>query len=76
MIDRLKELDAQRKPLNAKSMEEFDITLITAARRRFDSWDKALTAAGINYKDHVLRTPFKRKRKELSDKPVLAGAAA
>ena len=39
-----------------------DITLITAARRRFDSWDKALTAAGLDYKTIVLRTPFKRKK--------------
>jgi len=30
--------------------------LITAARRRFDSWDKALTAAGLDYKKIVLRT--------------------
>ena len=63
VIDRLKELHAQGKDLNAKSMEELDITLITAARRRFDSWDRALTAAGLDYKKIVLRTPFKRRRK-------------
>lgn len=63
VIDRLKELHAQGKDLNAKSMEELDITLITAARRRFDSWDKALTAAGLDYKKIVLRTPFKRRKK-------------
>src|SRR5438876_1097769 len=68
VIDRLKELHAQGKDLNAKSMEELDITLITAARRRFDSWDKALTAAGLDYKKIVLRTPFKRRKKnEASD---------
>ena len=39
--------------LNAKNMEEYDITLITAARRRFDSWDKALTAAGLNWQKIV-----------------------
>src|SRR5438270_9661253 len=63
VVDRLKELHAQGKDLNAKSMEELDITLITAARRRFDSWDKALTAAGLDYKKIVLRTPFKRRKK-------------
>jgi hypothetical protein len=63
VIERVRELHAQGKNLNAKSMEELDITLITAARRRFDSWDKALTAAGLDYKDIVLRTPFKRRRK-------------
>ena len=63
VIERVKQLHAEGKDLNAKSMEEFDITLITAARRRFDSWDKALTAAGLDYKKIVLRTPFKRRRK-------------
>lgn len=63
IIDRVLDLHQQGKSLNAKSMEELDITLITAARRRFDSWDRALTAAGLDYKKIVLRTPFKRRRK-------------
>jgi hypothetical protein len=63
VIDRLRELHAEGKELNAKSIEEYDITLITAARRRFDSWDKALTAAGLDYSKIVLRKPFKRRRK-------------
>jgi hypothetical protein len=63
VIDRLKELHAEGRELNAKSIEEYDITLITAARRRFDSWDKALTAAGLDYSKIVLRKPFKRRRK-------------
>lgn len=46
--------------LNAKNMEQQDITLITAARRRFSSWHQTLTAAGLDYKDHVQRAPFKR----------------
>ena len=75
VINRLKELHSEGKDLNAKSMEELDITLITAARRRFDSWDKALTAAGLDYKQIVLRTPFKRKRKGDTEKSM-AGAAA
>lgn len=60
--DKLQELHHQGVDLNAKHMEEYDITLITAARRRFDSWDKALTAAGLDYKQIVLRAPFKRRR--------------
>ena len=48
------------KELNAKNMELEDITLITAARRRFDSWHKALTAAGLDYTEIVHRAPFKR----------------
>ena len=58
------ELHKQGIDLNAKSMEEYDITLITAARRRFDSWDKALTAAGLDYKKIVLRKPFKRGKRD------------
>ena len=59
---KLRELHEQGIDLNAKHIEEYDITLITAARRRFDSWDKALTAAGLDYKQIVLRAPFKRRR--------------
>jgi hypothetical protein len=59
--DKLRELNDQGVDLNAKHMEDYDITLITAARRRFDSWDKALTAAGLDYKKIVLRAPFKRR---------------
>ena len=60
--ERLHELHEQGIDLNAKHMEDYDITLITAARRRYDSWDKALTAAGLDYKQIVLRAPFKRRR--------------
>jgi hypothetical protein len=70
----ISELHKQGIDLNAKSMEEYDITLITAARRRFDSWDKALTAAGLDYKKIVLRKPFKRGQKDNSGDA--AGAAA
>ncbi len=64
IIGRVNELHSKGVDLNAKSMEEYDITLITAARRRFDSWDRALTASGLDYKKIVLRTPFKRRKRE------------
>jgi hypothetical protein len=67
VIRRLRELYEKGVDLNAKSMEEYDITLITAARRRFDSWHKALEAAGLDYKTIVLRTPFKRRRKRIEN---------
>ncbi len=57
------ELHKKNIDLNAKYMEEYDITLITAARRRFESWDQALTAAGLDYKSIVLRAPFKRSHR-------------
>lgn len=63
---RLRDLYAQGIDLNARHMEEYDITLITAARRRFDSWDAALTAAGLDYRRIVLRAPFKRRVKTAS----------
>lgn len=61
IIKRVRELYEQGVPLNAKHIEEIDIPLITAARRRFESWDKALQAAGLDYKQIVLRRPFRRR---------------
>ncbi len=61
ILRELRELSEKGIDLNAKSMESHDITLITAARRRFSSWDQALTAAGLDYRKIVLRTPFKRR---------------
>jgi hypothetical protein len=63
VIQRLRELHQEGRDLNAKSVEQYDITLITAARRRFDSWHRALEAAGLDYKQIVLRKPFKRRKK-------------
>ena len=62
---KLRELHALGIDLNARNMEEYDITLITAARRRFDSWDAALTSAGLDYRKIVLRAPFKRRIRTL-----------
>lgn len=63
----LRDMHALGIDLNAKSVEEYDITLITAARRRFDSWDQALTAAGLDYRQIVLRSPFKRRAREVKE---------
>jgi hypothetical protein len=62
ITQRLRHLHEQGVDLNAKNMEDFDITLITAARRRFESWDRALTAAGLDFRTIVLRSPFKRRK--------------
>lgn len=74
--DQLRQFHAQGIDMNAKSMEEHDITLITAARRRFDSWDKALTAAGLNYREIVLRKPFKRKKREVTTDQVTSAPSS
>jgi len=60
VLEMVREMHARGKGLNAKNMEQEDITLITAARRRFDSWHQALTAAGLDYREIVQRAPFKR----------------
>ncbi|MDQ2687940.1 MAG: hypothetical protein M3Y28_08755 [Armatimonadota bacterium] len=60
ILDMVREFHRDGKELNAKNMEQQDITLITAARRRFDSWHQALTAAGLDYREIVQRAPFKR----------------
>jgi len=73
ITQRLQELHEQGIDLNAKNMEEYDITLITAARRRFESWDRALTAAGLDFKSIVLRTPFKRRKSAKTAQEVTAG---
>ncbi len=62
IIKRLREMHERGEPLNAASVERQDMSLITAARRRFDSWDNALMAAGLDYKQLVLRRPAKRGR--------------
>jgi hypothetical protein len=67
VLRRVRELYAQGRPLNAKSMEEENITLITAARRRFPSWDRALSAAGLDYRGIVMRAPFSRRRRRLAE---------
>lgn len=67
ILRRLRELYAEGANLNAKAMEEHDITLITAARRRFVSWHCALAAAGLDYNKIVLRKPFKRRNR--AEKP-------
>jgi len=76
IIQQIRALHEQGVDLNAKNMEDYDITLITAARRRFDSWDRALTAAGFDFKTIVLRTPFKRRKSAKAEKAGTNGRHA
>jgi len=76
VLRRVRELYAEGKPLNAKTMERENITLITAARRRFPSWDRTLAAAGLDYHGIVLRAPFKRKRHAVRTSVTRASVAA
>lgn len=64
----VREYHANGMELNAKSVSNEDIRLITAARRRFSSWTEALTAAGLDYSKIVQRAPFKRRSNRRVDK--------
>jgi hypothetical protein len=55
-------------------MEQEEITLITAARRRFPSWDRTLTAAGLDYRGIVMRAPFRRRTRGASEPPLQTAA--
>jgi len=72
ILDMVRDYAREGKPLNAKNVEQEDITLITAARRRFDSWHKALIAAGLDYRTIVRRAPFKRGQGRAKDKKTTA----
>jgi hypothetical protein len=67
VIELVREHASNGRALNAKNVQQDDITLITAARRRFDSWHEALSAAGLDYTAIVLRAPFKRKKHDDED---------
>lgn len=60
VLTMVREFHERGAGLNAKNMGIEDITLITAARRRFESWPQALTAAGLDYHGIVQRAPFRR----------------
>ncbi len=68
ITQRVLELYNEGVNLNARHIEETDITLITAARRHFQSWDGAVTAAGLDYKAIALRKPFRRVRKSIDSR--------
>lgn len=76
VIRRVRDLYAQGSSLNAKTMERQYITLITAARRRFPSWDRTLQAAGLDYRNIVLRAPFRRRKRDVTPPPESVMASA
>jgi hypothetical protein len=64
VLCKVRDFHANGTVLNAKSVTQDDICLITAARRRFESWPQTLTAAGLDYNEIVQRAVFRRKRSE------------
>ena len=62
VLRRVRDLSGQGELLNAKRMERKNIRLLTAARRRFVSWDRVLSAAGVDSRDIVLRPSFCRRK--------------
>lgn len=59
VLKSVRERHQKGKSLNAKNMQRQDITLLTAARRRYPSWPHALSAAGLDYEKIVLRASSK-----------------
>jgi hypothetical protein len=60
VLHQVRELNAQGERLNAKRMERENVRLLTAARRRFPSWGRTLSVAGLDHKSIVLRASFRR----------------
>lgn len=56
----LRERHRSGSPLNARHVQQDDVALITAARRQFESWDRALDAAGLDHTKIALRCVWKR----------------
>ena len=68
IIHRLQEMHRQGINLNARHVEAMDITLITAARRKFLSWEGALEAAGLDPAEIAVRRTVRRGRRLEPDK--------
>jgi len=52
---------ARGQTMNAKALEQSDVALLTAARRRFVSWKRALASAGINERGIAPSRSFARR---------------
>jgi len=73
IIRRIQERAAAMLPLNSKAMQQDDCKLFNAALKRYEGWDRALQAAGIDpervYKRHRWsKDRIKRRIKELNAK--------
>ncbi|MCC6446420.1 MAG: hypothetical protein IT210_23585 [Armatimonadetes bacterium] len=65
ILARIQEMAQDGIELNSKKIQQTDITLFTAARRRFDSWDNALAQAGLDFRSIRLRAPFRSRETTL-----------
>jgi hypothetical protein len=61
VLGQVRDLNGRGERLNAKRMEKEDIRLLTAARRRFPSWNRTLSEAGLDYRRIVMRGPYRRR---------------
>ena len=66
ILGELRERSQAGEPLNAGEVCLSDTALITAARRTFGSWDKALEAAGIDSTQVRKRAPGQRRGRDAS----------
>lgn len=61
IIRRIKERQAEGKPLNSKAMQDEGSKLFNAALNHFGAWHKALEAAGIDYQKVYKRRRWSKK---------------
>lgn len=69
VLDAIRERHRQELPMSSKLAQQDDTRLFCAARRRFGSWDEALTAAGLDIKQTRLRRAPRRAKSKLHLKP-------
>ena len=63
IVQEVRSLAESGQPLNSKDIQLNNIGLFAAAIRRFDGWDQALIAAGLNTHELRLRPPFSHPRR-------------
>lgn len=68
ILEELKFLEVSGVRLSHYRMQKSHSGLVAAALREFDTWEQALTTAGINYRKHRLALSIKRWAERMSDK--------
>ncbi len=62
ILDEIRQLNEKGIDLSSKKMDETENSLIATARRRFGSWEKAVTRAGLDYNDIRRRQRWTREK--------------
>ena len=70
VIEEIKRLAESGVRLSLKNTQRKRADLIGAAIKHFESWDRAVEAAGLRYREHCLRWSSKAWLNKLTDKDV------